>query len=79
MKKDRDEISRIVGKLLKSPNSVRACTEAYDALERLVDGARAEAIGWTHAYACTLMGQGFQDIRDQIVPEIIEMAIRDLS
>jgi len=48
------------------------------ALERLIDAARVEAIGWTHADACADLDSG-KDPRKKLVPEMLERAMLDLS
>lgn len=80
MKKDRTEICGILSKMLDSPSEegIYPTTEAYDALEKYVEGVRVEAIGWTHADACVHLDGG-DDYRKVLVPGILTRAFNDLA
>lgn len=80
MEKDRATICNIISEMLDNPNKdgIYPTTNAYDALEKYIEGARIEAIGWAHADACTTLDRG-QDYRHVEVPRILERAIVDLA
>lgn len=80
MQKDRAEICKIMGDMLEKPDDcgVYPTTLAYDRLEQLVDAARTEAIGWTHADACTTLDAG-GDPRQTEVPDMLCRARVDLE
>jgi len=77
--KDRKAICDIINNMLngRDEDGVYPKAIAYDRLEALVHGARCEAIGWTHADACTDLDKG-KDPRKKIVPEMLERAEVDL-
>lgn len=80
MNKDRTAIFKIVSEMLDNPGEcgIFPTTVAYDKLEALVQAARVEAIGWTHADACCDLDAG-RDPRQKEVPEILARAKIDLD
>ena len=80
MDKDRTEICNIMSEMLDNPDEhgIYPTTKAYDALEKYIEGIRAEAIGWTHADACVSLDNG-NDYRKIEVPSILERAMVDLA
>ena len=80
MKKDRTAICNVMSELLDNPDEsgIYPTTKAYDALEAIVEGARVEAIGWTHADACCDLDNG-KDPRKKEVPGMLERAFLDLE
>lgn len=65
MKWDRERLSEIV-------------SDEVDALEKLIEGVRAEAIGWTWTEACSQYSKGMNP-GDQNVPELLAKALLDLN
>ena len=65
MKWDRERMVEIIG-------------DEVDALEKLIEGVRAEAIGWTWAEACSQYDKGL-DVRHQIMPDLLAKALLDLN
>lgn len=57
MDKDRKVICKIISKMLDNPDKIGIypTSTAYTELEHYIEGVRAEAIGWTHADACTTL------------------------
>jgi hypothetical protein len=80
MTKDRTKIVQIMSDMLDNPDEygIYPTTIAYDLLERLVEGARMEGIGWAYAEACATLDKG-EDIRDTLVPDMLERARVDLQ
>lgn len=80
MDKDRTAICKIISKMLDNPDSIGIypTSTAYTELERYIEGVRAEAIGWMHADACTMLDRG-DDPRAAEVPDIYSRAIADLA
>jgi len=80
MDKDRTAICNIISEMLDNPDEheIYPTTNAYDALEKYIEGVRAEAIGWTYADACVSLDKG-QDYRQIEVPSILDRAISDLA
>ena len=80
MKKDRQTICGIISEMLDNSDKagIYQTTKAFDALEKYVEGVRAEAIGWTHTDACIDLDKG-RDPRQKIVPEMLERAQVDLA
>ena len=80
MDKDRTAICRIVSKMLDNPDKVGIypTSTVYTELEHYIEGVRAEAIGWMHADACTMLDCG-DDPRVAEVPDIYSRAMTDLS
>jgi hypothetical protein len=80
MDKDRTAICKIVSKMLDNPNGsgIYPTSTAFIELEHYIEGVRAEAIGWMHADACTMLDRG-DDPRVAKVPDIYSRAIADLA
>jgi hypothetical protein len=80
MDKDRTEIHNIISEMLDNRNQhgIYPTNTAYTKLELYIEGQRFEAIGWTHANACSALDKG-NDPRLQDVPEMLEKAKRDLA
>lgn len=47
-------------------------------LEKMIEGVRAEAIGWCWAEACSQYSKGLNP-GDQIVPALLDKALLDLN
>lgn len=80
MEKDRKVICDIISDMLDNPNEVGIypTSIAFDKLEKYISQVRAEALGWTHAFACWLLDEG-RDLREFEIPKILSMAEKDLS
>jgi hypothetical protein len=80
MDKDRAAICKIISKMLDNPDNagIYPTSTAYTELEHYIEGARAEAIGWMHADACTMLDRG-DDPRVAEVPDIYSRAMIDLA
>ncbi len=80
MEKDRATICNIISEMLNNANKygIYPTTNAYEALEKYIEGVRVEAIGWAQADACTTLDRG-QDYRHVNVPSILERAMVDLA
>ena len=80
MDKDRTAICNIISHMLDNPDKwgIYPTSTAYTRLEHYIEGVRAEAIGWTHAEACTTLDAG-DDPRLLNVPEMYARAKKDLS
>ena len=80
MDKDRIEICNIISKMLDNPDKygIYPTTDAYDALEKHIEGVRMEALGWAYADACVALDNG-QDYRQIEAPSIFARAIVDLT
>ena len=80
MDKDRTAICEIISDMLDNPDSsgIYPTSTAYIRLEHYIDGVRAEAIGWTHADACTSLDKG-DDPRLSNVPDMLARAKVDLA
>lgn len=80
MDKDRTAICNIISDMLDNPGEceIYPTSTAYTRLEHYIEGVRAEAIGWTHADACTALDKG-EDPRTQNVPEMLVRAQKDLD
>lgn len=80
MNKDRVAICKIVSKMLDSPDKsgIYPTSTAYTELEHYIEGVRAEAIGWMHAAACTMLDRD-EDPRLAEVPDIYSQAMSDLA
>ena len=80
MKKDRTVICNIVSEMLDNPGElgIYPTSTAYTRLEHYIEQQRAEAIGWTHADACSALDRGGEP-RTQNVPEMYERAMLDLA
>lgn len=80
MDKDKKAIEHIISDMLFSAHehgsfpTGTACAE----LEKYVESARMEAMGWMHAAACVSLDRG-EDIRQAEVPELVRQALSDLS
>jgi len=74
MDKDRTALCKIVSKMLDNPNKsgIYPTSTAYTELEHYIEGVRAEAIGWTHADACTTLDKG----GDPRLTEVTDMLAR---
>jgi hypothetical protein len=53
-------------------------TAIIDPLDKLIEGVRAEAIGWCWAEACSQYSKGLNP-GDQIVPDLLAKALLDLN
>ena len=51
---------------------------AVKKLEKYVEGKIVEALGWMYAEACVSLDKG-EDIRKQLVPDLLERAKKELS
>lgn len=80
MDKDRTAICKIISKMLDNPDKsgIYPTITAYTELEHYIEGVRAEAIGWMHADACTMLDRG-NDPRMAKVPNIYSRAMTDLA
>jgi len=80
MDKDRTMICNIISEMLDNPdeNGIYSTTKAYDALEKYIEGVRAEAIGWTYADACISLDNK-KDYRKIEPSSILERAMRNLA
>ena len=80
MDKDRTAICKIISKMLDNPDKsgIYPTSTAYTELEHYIEGVRMEAIGWTHADACTELDKG-GDPRMTEVPDMLGRAIVDLA
>lgn len=80
MDKDRTEICNIMSEMLDNTDSsgIYQTKIAYDKLEDLVEKARIEAMGWTHADDCNDVDCG-RDPRDKEIPEMLSRAMIDLK
>ena len=80
MDKDRSAICRIISEMLDNPdeNEIYPTSTCYTKLEHYIEGVRAEAIGWTHAFMCTALDKG-EDPRLIGVPNIFDQASTDLA
>lgn len=80
MRKDRNEIYKIVSKMLDNPDKegIYPTSTAFIELEHYIESVRAEAIGWMHADACTMLDRG-DDPRTAEVPDIYSRAMIDLT
>ena len=80
MEKDRIAICKIVSKMLDNPNKIGIypTSTTYAELEHYIESVRAEAIGWMHADACTMLDRD-DDPRLADVPNIYSRAMVDLS
>ena len=66
--------------MLDNPDDVGIypTSTAYTELEHYIECMRAEAIGWMHADACTMLDRG-EDPRIALVPDIYYRAMHDLA
>ncbi len=80
MDKDRTTICNIISEMLDNPGEcdIYPTSTAYTKLEHYIEGVRAEAIGWTHADACTDLDKG-NDPRLQNVLDMLARAKVDLQ
>lgn len=80
MDKDRTAVCEIISKMLDNPDNVGVypTSTAYTELEHYIEGVRAEAVGWMHAEACTMLDRG-DDPRVADVPVIYSRAMTDLA
>ena len=80
MDKDRTAICKIISKMLDKPDKsgIYPTSTAYLELEHYIEGVRAEAIGWMHAHACTMLDRN-DDPRMAEVPSIYSQAMTDLA
>jgi len=70
MKWDRERIVEIV--------SDEGWANEVDDLEKLIEGVRAEAIGWCWVEACSQYSKGMNP-GDQLMPELLDKALLDLN
>lgn len=83
MKWDKERLTDVVVQAGKeaglSPIHISALgTALVEPLEKLIDGVRAEAIGWTWTEACSQYDKGL-DVRLQLMPELLDKALADLN
>ena len=52
-------------------------TQSIEAVEALIECARAEAFGWSHTHACLAMDAG-KDIRKEEIPDILKQFYTNL-
>jgi hypothetical protein len=83
MKWDKERLTDVVVQAGKeaglSPIHISALgTALVEPLEKLIDGVRAEAIGWCWAEACSQYSKGLNP-GDQLIPELYEKALLDLN
>ena len=78
--KDRTVICRIVSEMLDNPGDcdIYPTGRCYDALEKLVEGARIEGVGWAQADACAALDRG-EDPRKLDCADILKRAQEDLG
>jgi len=78
--KDRIKICDIISDMLDNPDEVGILptSTAYRRLEMYTEGVRLEAIGWAHAYCCSLLDSG-GDPRTHEVPKMLKAAKKDLG
>lgn len=70
MRWDRERIVEIVGD--------EGWANEVDDLEKLIEGVRAEAIGWTWVEACSQYSKGMNP-GDQLMPNLLAHADLDLN
>jgi len=70
MKWDRERIVEIIGD--------EEWANPVDDLEKLIEGVRAEAIGWCWVEACNQYSRGMNP-GDQLMPELLDKALADLN
>lgn len=75
--KDRKEICKIISDMLDNPddNGIYPTSTAFARLEHLINSARFQAVGFTHAYLCSEL-DARDDPRTLEVPRLIEAASR---
>ena len=80
MERDRAIICNIISTMLDDPDEheIYPTSTAYTALEHYIEEARVVALGYAHAYMCSLLDKGI-DPRLQEVPVFLEQAMKDLS
>jgi hypothetical protein len=83
MRWDKERLVEIVTEVGKeaglSPIHISALgTALVEPMEKLIDGVRAEAIGWTWTEACSQYDKGL-DVRLQLMPELLDKALADLN
>ncbi len=72
MKLDKEKIYNII------LNSSGKVPELIETLEKYVEGARIEAVGWTFAHCCVALDEG-KDIRHEEVSGLIGLIETDLQ
>ncbi len=83
MKWDKERLTEIVVQAGKeggmSPIHISALgTALVEPMEKLIDGVRAEAIGWCWVEACNQYSRGMNP-GDQNMPELLDKALLDLN
>lgn len=83
MKWDKERLVEIVTAAGKesglSPIHISALgTALVEPIEKLIDGVRAEAIGWCWVEACSQYSKGMNP-NDQIMPALLDKAVLDLN
>jgi hypothetical protein len=80
MERDKIVIMNVVSEMLDKGNKlgIYPTTELFNRLEKYIEQERVQALGWMHAEACTVAGNG-GDIRKREVPNIIKRAKSDLN
>ena len=80
MDKDRTAICEIISAMLDNPGpfGIYPTSTAFTRLEHYIEGVRAEAIGWTHAYDCVTLDKG-GDPRLLNVPDMWDKTKADLG
>lgn len=75
MDRDRTAICQIIGGMLDNPDEhgIFSTSTCFTKLEHYIETVRAEALGFAHGYACSILDEG-KDPRTIQVPELLEKA-----
>lgn len=77
---DRSDIEEIISDMLDNPDeySIYPTTKAFNQLERLLEKARIEAVGWAWAEACLQLDKG-DDPRKYEQSQLVDRAKNELN
>jgi len=77
---DRSNVHGIIEEMLETPDEHRIyqTTRAFNKLERLIDTARMEAVGWAWAEACVQLDRK-ENPREYEMGQLITRASTDLN
>ena len=80
MEKDKLAIQKAIIQMLEDPDEsgILIVQKTYDALEKYIQKARVEALGWAYADACIHLDQE-KDYRKIKMSEILDRAMKDLA
>ena len=80
LKKDRKKVCEIISEMLDNPDKIGIYPTgvAYQKLVEYIQEQRVEAIGWTHAEACTTLDNG-GDIRKTEISGMLDRALVELA